>query len=460
MPEPEQFDAIVLGGGKGGKTLAVELAKAGRRTALVERGMIGGSCINVACIPTKTMVRSAEVAHLVHRAAEFGIEVPHARLDLAAVTSRKDAVVAGMRQANQQTFEQTAGLEFILGSGTFSGPRQLEVQTAAGLRRITAEQVFINTGARPSLPDIPGLSAVAPLTSESMLTLDQVPPRLLVLGGGYIGLEFAQMFGRFGSQVTVIQRNAQLLPKEDPEVAATVQALLEAEGIQVLTGCTTQAVHGVPGDIAVDVSFSAGQRSLPGTHLLAAIGRRPNTESLNLAAAGIETDGRGFVRVDERLQTTAPGVWALGDVNGGPQFTHVSLDDFRIVTANLLAGGNRTTTDRLIPYTVYLDPELGRVGLTETEARRRGLDIKVARLPMSAVPRAKTLGETSGLMKAVIDAGSNRILGCAVLAAHGGEVLGTLQLAIQAGIPYTALRDGIFAHPTLVEGLNQLFADV
>ena len=222
MPEPEQFDAIVLGGGKGGKTLAVELAKAGRRTALVERGMIGGSCINVACIPTKTMVRSAEVAHLVHRAAEFGIEVSHARLDLAAVTSRKDAVVAGMRQANQQTFEQTAGLEFILGTGTFSGPRQLEVQTDAGLRRIRAEQVFINTGARPSLPDIPGLSAVAPLTSESMLTLDEVPPRLLVLGGGYIGLEFAQMFQRFGSQVTVIQRNAQLLPKEDPDVAATV----------------------------------------------------------------------------------------------------------------------------------------------------------------------------------------------------------------------------------------------
>jgi pyruvate/2-oxoglutarate dehydrogenase complex dihydrolipoamide dehydrogenase (E3) component len=308
------------------------------------------------------------------------------------------------------------------------------------------------------LPPIPGLADAGPLDSESVQELDRLPDHLLIFGGGYVGCEFAQMFRRFGSRVTVIQRGETFLPREDPDVADQVLQCFREDRIDVLLGAPVQQVEGSSGQsVRVRVQTSSGERAVEGSDLLAALGRAPNTEELNLPAAGVETDNRGFIKVNDRLETTAVGVWALGDVNGGPQFTHVSLDDCRIVVANL-AGGNRNTSDRLIPYTLFIDPELGRVGMTEAEARRLGLRVRVARLPAERVPRAVTSGETRGYLKAVVDADNDQILGASILAAQGGEVMGVIQVAMQSGLPYTALRDMVFAHPTMAEGLNDLFA--
>ena len=452
----DHFEFAILGGGKGGKTLAADLAKSGHQVVMVERGLIGGSCINVACIPTKTMVRSAKVAELARRAAEFGVRLDYHGVDPVGVRARKRAVVEGMVKVNQANFDRS-GMTLLLGSARCTGPRAFAVSlNDGGQRSITADNVFINTGTRPSLPPIPGLAEATPLTSETLLELDRLPEHLVVLGGGYIGLEFAQMFRRFGSRVTVIERGPQFLPREDPDVAEQVLGILREEGIEVIYPSEIRRVEGASG---ISVRVVLGDRTVECSDLLAAMGRVPNTEALNLAAAGVAIDGRGFVQVNDRLETTAEHVWALGDVNGGPQFTHISLDDYRIVKANL-TGGNRTTRNRLVPYTLFIDPELGRVGLTESEARRQGRSIKVARLPAAAVPRARTLGETRGFLKAVVDAATDKILGAAILATEGGEVMAVVMMAMKAGLPYTALRDNIFAHPTMAEGLNDLFAKV
>jgi pyruvate/2-oxoglutarate dehydrogenase complex dihydrolipoamide dehydrogenase (E3) component len=456
----EQFEFAIVGGGKGGKTLAVKMASAGRRVVMVERGMIGGSCINVACIPTKTLVKSAKVLELAQRAATFGIRVRIDGVDPEGVRERKRAVVATMVKRNQDTFDRS-GMTLLIGSARFTGPRALEVHLRdGGTRTITAEKVFINTGTRPALPNVSGLAAAAPLNSESVQELTRLPEHLVVLGAGYIGCEFAQIFRRFGSRVTLIDRAERFLPREDADVAEQLLAVFREEGIEVINGAAVERVEGISGrGVKIFIRTATGERSVEGSDVLVAVGRVPNTEELNLQAAGVETDSRGFVKVNERLETTASGVWALGDVNGGPQFTHASLDDFRIVIANL-AGGNRTTTDRLIPYTLFTDPELGRVGLTEDETRKQGRRVKIARLPVAAIPRAVTSGETHGIFKAVIDADTNRILGAAILAAEGGEVIATIQIAMQAGLPYTALRDTIYSHPTMTEGLNDLFSKV
>lgn len=454
----EHFEFAVVGGGKGGKTLATTMATAGRRLVMIEKGMIGGSCINVACIPTKTLVKSAKVAELARRAAEFGIRVAFDQADPVGIRNHKAAVVAEMVGRNQTNFDRS-GMTLLIGTARFTGPRSLEVQLQdGGTRELTADNVFVNTGTRPSLPAMPGLIDARPLNSELVQELDHLPEHLIVLGGGYIGCEFAQIFRRFGSHVTVIDRSETFLPREDPEVAEQVLSIFREDGIDVRLGASVQSIEGTSGQsVRVRIHTLEGEQVVAGTDLLAALGRLPNTEDLNAAAAGIDLDDRGFIKVNERLETTASGVWALGDVNGGPQFTHASLDDFRIVAANL-SGGNRSTADRIVPYTLFIDPEFGRVGMTETEARGQGRRVRVARLPAAAIPRAVTSGETRGYLKAVVDVDTDQILGVAILAAEGGEVMSVVQTAMRAGLPASALRDMIFAHPTMAEGLNDLFA--
>lgn len=456
----EHFEFAIIGGGKGGKTLAMKLASSGRRVVMVERGMIGGTCINVACIPTKTMVKSAKVAELARRAADFGINITFGGANPAGVRQRKRQVVAAMVAKNQAGFDRS-GMTLLIGYARFTGLKTFEVLLReGGTRTITADKVFINTGTRPSHPAMPGLAEAKPLNSESVQELDRLPEHLIILGSGYIGCEFAQVFRRFGSRVTLIERGTRFLPREDTDVSDELLGIFKHEGIEVITGAATERIEGVSGKaIKLTVWTEAGERVIEGSDLMVAIGRVPNTEELNLTATGVEIDARGFVKVNQKLETTAPDVWALGDVTGGPQFTHASLDDFRIVFANL-NGGNRTTADRMMPYTLFTDPELGRVGLTEEEARKLGRKVKVAKLPVSAVARAVTSGETHGLLKAVIDADTNKILGAAILAAEGGEIMATVQVAMLGGLPYTALRDLVYAHPTMTEGLNDLFSHV
>jgi pyruvate/2-oxoglutarate dehydrogenase complex dihydrolipoamide dehydrogenase (E3) component len=456
----ETYQDLILGGGKAGKTLAMELAKSGRRTVMIERGMIGGSCINVACIPTKTLVRSAKVAELLHRAGEFGIDIGPGHARMEAVRHHKREVVSGMVAANQAAFD-ASGLELIRGEGRFIGPKTVEVKVQnGGVRRFTATRVFINTGSRSALPEIKGLAASMPLTHVSALELDRLPEHLVVLGGGYIGMEFAQAFRRLGSRVTIVQHGAQLAPREDPDVAAAVHQVFRDDEIDVLLSSQVLFVAGRSGDrVRLLVRGPNGERTIDGTDLLVATGRVPNTEGLGLDVASVALDDRGFIHVNDRLETTAPNVWAMGDVAGSPQFTHVALDDYRVVKSNL-SGGDRSTRARLVPYCVFIDPELGRVGLNETEARQRRLDVRVAKLPMAQVPRARTLAETRGFMKAIIEAHSGKILGFTMFGAEAGEVIAVVQIAMQAGMPYTLLRDGIFAHPTIAEGLNLLFATV
>jgi len=461
MDTTASYKAIVLGGGKGGKTLATELGNKGVKTALIEQSpeMIGGSCINVACIPTKTLITSARAAHAARRAGNFGIHTGEVAVNWPAIRRRVEGVVSAMRAMNQRNFTSTPALDFILGTGRFVGPRVIEVRESNGdVRQLTAEKIFINTGTRPARPDISGLDAVGALDSETIQRLDTLPDHLVILGGSYVALEFAQMFRRFGSQVTVLERAPQLLKKEDADVAEAVRDLLREEGTDIRLNCAIERAEKDGEGIGVVLTSDGRPARVSGSHLLVALGRTPNTEALNLTAAGVETDQRGFVKVNERLETTTHGIWALGDVNGGPQFTHASFDDYRIVKANAFDGGRRTTTDRLIPFTIFTEPELARVGLTEKEARRHGFEIRIAKLPVASIPRAKTMSETRGFIKAVIDAKTNRILGCAILSIEAGEMLGIVQMAMIGGLPFTALRDAVLSHPTMVEGFNNLFA--
>jgi pyruvate/2-oxoglutarate dehydrogenase complex dihydrolipoamide dehydrogenase (E3) component len=353
---------------------------------------------------------------------------------------------------------RASGMELVIGDARFVAPRRVEVATEDGTRQLEGEHAVINLGTRPAIPAIPGLAEANPLTSETLLELDRIPARLLVLGGSYVGLELAQAMHRFGSRVTVIERGSQLVAREDEDVATAVAEILRDDGLEVVLGAQIQNVHrSADGEVRVEVKTERGTRQLVGDEVLAALGRVPATNDAGLDAAGVELDDRGFVRVDDRLRTTSPSTYAVGDVTGGPQFTHVSFDDYRVVRSNL-DGGNRSTAGRLIPYSMFLDPELGRVGLTEREARARGLDVRVARIPASAVPRAKTLGATRGLYKAVTERGSGRIVGAAILAVHGGEVIAVIQMAMLAGLTAPALRDAVLAHPTMAEGLNALFA--
>jgi pyruvate/2-oxoglutarate dehydrogenase complex dihydrolipoamide dehydrogenase (E3) component len=452
------YGAVVIGSGQGGNPLAQVLAQSGRRTALVEREHVGGTCINEGCTPTKTMIASARVAYLDRRSAEYGIADDTVTVDMIRVRQRKRKIVESFRNGGERRLEKV-GVDLIRGEATFAAPKELEVRLSeGGTSRLSADAVFINVGARPSAPPIEGLDSVPTLNSTTIMELDEVPEHLLVLGGGYVGLEFAQMFRRFGSEVTIVQRGPQLLSREDADVAEAVAEVLRDDGVEVLLRTSALRAGRGDGGIQLTVHTPEGECTLSGSHLLAATGRTPNTDTLNPEAAGVKTDERGYIKVDERLKTNVEGVWALGDVKGGPAFTHVSYDDFRIIRTNLLEGGDATTAGRLIPYTVFTDPQLGRVGLSEQDARDQGLDIHVAKMPMSHVTRALEVSEPRGMMKAVVDAGTGRILGAAVLGLEGGEITAMLQIAMTGGVPYTTLRDGIFAHPTLAESLNILFA--
>ncbi|MFH1834137.1 MAG: mercuric reductase [bacterium] len=455
----DSYDAVIIGAGQAGIPLARALAGAGWKTALVEREHVGGTCYNEGCTPSKTMAASARVAYLAGRAGEFGVSAGPVAVDLAAVRRRKSDLVESWRTGSERRLAATAGLDLIFGEGSFAGPRSVAVRTRGGATRtLETSHVFINTGARPAVPPLPGLKTVPYLDSTSVMELDAVPEHLLILGGGYVGLEFAQMFRRFGSMVTVVQRRDRLLPREDADVTQKLTEILQEDGVEVLVGTGVEGVQALPeGRVRLELSTPSGTPTLEGSHLLVATGRVPNTETLDAASAGLEVDGRGFITVNERLETSASGIWALGDVNGGPAFTHISYDDYRIVRDNLLHGGKASVTGRLVPYTVFTDPQLGRVGLSEQEARSEGLDFRVFSMPMEWVARALETDEPRGLMKAVVDAKTDRILGCAVLGVDGGELMAVLEVAMIGGVTAGTLREAVFAHPTLAESLNNLF---
>jgi pyruvate/2-oxoglutarate dehydrogenase complex dihydrolipoamide dehydrogenase (E3) component len=458
---PQRFDAIILGTGQAGKPLALALGGAGRRTAVVERDHVGGTCVNVGCTPTKTMVASARVAYLARRGADYGVRCGPVDVDMAQVRRRKQAIVDQFRTGGQRRLEEADNVELIFGEGRFIAAKVVEVALkAGGTRTLTADTIFIDAGCRPTQPAIPGLDSVPVLDSTSIMELDAVPEHLLVLGGGYVGLEFGQMFRRFGSAVTVVQHGTQLLAREDPDVAAEVRKVLEEDGMAILLETEAVGVHAAARGIGLQLRGPAGERTVAGSHLLVAVGRVPNSDRLNLAAAGVEVDARGFIPVNDNLETNVAGIYALGDVNGGPAFTHISYDDYRIIRDNLLRGGQATTRGRLVPYTVYIDPQLGRIGLTEQEARAQGRSIHIAKIPMTWVARALEMGEPRGFIKAVVDAQTRQILGAAVLAVEGGEIMSMLEIAMMGKLPYTALEDGIFAHPALAEGLNTLFTSM
>jgi pyruvate/2-oxoglutarate dehydrogenase complex dihydrolipoamide dehydrogenase (E3) component len=454
----EHYDAIVIGTSQGGRFLPVEMAKAGERVALVERGPLGGVCVNSGCTPTKTMVASARLAYQARRGAEYGVRIGPVSVDLAAVRERKRAMVAGARQ-NYASHLAQDGLDLIEGEAHFTGPKTVEiVLTHGGSRQVSASVIVIDAGTRPRPLAISGANEVPVLDSTSIMELDELPEHLIVVGGGYIALEFGQMFRRFGSDVTIIQRGGRLMTTEDEDISDEVAAILRDDGITVLTSSTPVRVEAADGGLRLTVRTGDGERQIEGSHLLSAIGRIPNTDALTPEVADIRLNDRGFIEVDEYLETSVPGVYAMGDVKGGPAFTHLSYDDYRILHANLIGHQKASTRDRLVPYTVFIDPQLGRAGLTEREARAQGRRIRVAKLPMSAVIRALETGETRGFMKAVVDADSGQILGCAVLGSEGGEIMTMIQVAMLGNLTYTAMANAIFTHPLLAEGLNSLFA--
>ena len=457
---PEQLDAIIIGTGQGGKPLAGAFAKARWKTAIVEKAdRVGGTCVVTGCTPTKTMVASARVAHLVRRAADYGVRTGPVDVDLRTVRQRKRDIVESWSSGSRKGMERHETLELLMGHARFSGPKEVTVEMhGGGTRVLTADRIFINVGTRPAVPPIPGLDDADALDNASIMELGEVPAHLVVIGGGFIGLEFAQMFRRFGSRVTILERQPHCLPREDEDVADAIRELLGEDGIEVLCGSAVERVErSGKGEVVVTATRDGATRRVSGSHLLVATGRVPNSDTLDPDRAGLEVNDRGFIVVNERLETNVPGIYALGDTNGGPPFTHVSYDDFRILDTNLLKGGGATTSGRLVPYTLFIDPQLGRVGLTEREARKQGHDVRVAKLPMNRVARAMETDETRGFMKAVVDRGTGRILGAAILGIEGGEVAAVIQVAMMAGMPYTALRDGVFSHPTLSESLNNLF---
>lgn len=460
MADVGDFDILVVGGGEAGKYLAWEMARLGRRTAVVERGLIGGSCPNIACLPSKNVIRSAKVAEFHLRAKEFGMATGECSTDMVGVRRRKRDMVDSLIEIHRTRFKAN-GLEFMLGEGRFIAPKTLDVRlNDGGTRRVTGERVFLNLGTHATVPDIPGLKDLEPLTHVEALELGHLPEHLIVLGGGYVGLEMAHAFRRFGSRATVVEHGPQLAKREDPDVAQALLEIFREDGIEVVLSAESLSAEGHSGErVRLQLRTPEGQRDLEGSDLLVATGRTPNTRGIGLEAAGVNLNARGYVVVNERLETTAPGVWAMGECAGSAQFTHVAFDDFRVVRDNL-AGGERTTRNRLIPFCMFTDPALARVGLNEVEAHQRGIEVRIAKLPMASVLRARAIAETRGFMKAIIDAKGDRMLGFTMLGAGAGEVVAVVQTAILAGMPYTVLRDAILTHPTMAEGLTVLLANV
>lgn len=468
------YSAIVIGSGQAGGPLATAFAKAGHKTALIEEAHVGGTCINEGCTPTKTMVASARVAYLATRGKDYGIELEKPfKMNMETVRKRKRDIVDSFRGGSERRLKSQENLDLYMGKAKFVGKKDIEITlNGSGERKtISGEKIFLNAGCRPAPLTIPGADKIDVLNSTTVMELDSVPSHLVVIGGGYVGIEFAQMFRRFGSAVTVIQRSGQLLGKEDPDIAEAVKSILVEDGLEILLNTTPTSVSkSDTGIISLEVTTGSSTKTLQASHILAAAGRNPNTDSLDVSVPGISTYGPGFIRTNEQLETNVPGIYALGDIKGGPQFTHISYDDFRIIRHNLLtntASAKLGTKDRLVPYTVFMDPQLGRVGLNETEARRRHgstggepKNIKVAKMPMAWVARALELDESRGMMKAIVDDDSKQILGFVCLGIEGGEVMSMVQIAMMGGVGYDKLADAVFAHPCLSESLNNLWANL
>ncbi|HXN73592.1 MAG TPA: FAD-dependent oxidoreductase [Candidatus Acidoferrales bacterium] len=456
--QPEEFDLVILGGGTGSTLAAWTFAGEGKRVAVVDRKYIGGSCPNIACLPSKNIIHTAKVVDYFRRGKEFGIAHGDFTIEMSGVRDRKRKMVVGLNEMYMANYGKT-GAEFILGSGRFVAPKTVEVTLPDGsTRQLRGTNAIVSTGTRAALEAIPGLAEAQPLTHIEALELDQVPEHLLVVGAGYVGVEMAQAMRRFGSKVTLIDRNGRLMSKEDPDVCDVLRSLLADEGIDILLNARIKQVSGKSGDsVSVLIEQNEMEKVLKGSHILVATGRKPNTEGLGLELTGVELTDRGYIKVNERLQTTAAGVWAIGEVAGSPQFTHISIDDFRVVHANL-TGGNRVTTGRQIPYCLFTDPELARIGLSETEAEAQGITYRLFKVPMETNLRARTLSETRGFVKALVEADSDRILGFTVFGVGAREILAAVQIAMIARLPYTALRDAILTHPTLAEGLISLFS--
>src|ERR1700722_18030037 len=456
---PEQVEVLILGSGQGGKLLAWHMAQSGRRPAVIERRWVGGACPNIACMPSKNEIWSAKVAHLAHHAGQFGTMAGPVETDMAAVRQRKRDMVNREIELHLENY-RASGAELIKGSGRFVAPKVVEVHfNDGGTRLLEGNRVFLNLGTHPAVPEIPGLEAARPLTHIEALELDYLPSHLLVFGAGYVGLEMAQAYRRFGSRVTVIEPGPRIMSREDPEVADELHKILSGEGIQFLVAAQILRVSGRSGEaVTVSVRTASGERTIEGSDIMVAAGRIPNTDRVGLDVAGVELDDRGYIRVNERLETSAPGVWAIGECAGSPRFTHVSVDDFRIIRDNL-AGGSRSTRDRLVPYCMFTDPPLARVGLSESEARARGMAVRVARLPMSAVLRTEATDEKQGFMKALVDA-DDFIVGFTMVGSEAGEVMAAVQTAMLAKLPYPRLRDAVISHLSMAEGLGPLFSNI
>lgn len=460
MAEKSDCEILVIGSGEAGKYLAWTMAKAGKRTAVVERALIGGACPNIACLPFKNIIRSAKVAELTRRASEFGLKIGPVEIEMPGVRQRKRKMVADLIAIHQDRYK-ASGAELIMGEARFTGPHIVEVHLKdGGTRLLEGDRIFLNVGTRAAIPEIPGLKEAKPLTHVEALELDHVPKHLVVLGGGFVGLELGQAMRRFGSRVTILERGPEIASKEDSDVAEELLQAFQNEGIQVLLDTQLTSVEGLSGQqVQLHIKDPHGVRVLEASDILVAAGRVPNTEALDAAKAGVQLDARGYIRVNERLETTAPNIWAMGDCAGSPHFTHVAFDDFRVVRDNL-NGGNRTTHKRLIPFCIFTDPELARVGLNESEARKLAIPYRVAKIPMAAVLRTRTLSETRGFLKALISTESDEILGFTAIGNEAGELMSVVQAAMLAKLPFTALRDAIFTHPTMAEGLTVLFAAV
>jgi pyruvate/2-oxoglutarate dehydrogenase complex dihydrolipoamide dehydrogenase (E3) component len=458
----KNFDAIVIGSGQGGTPLAKKLAKAGWKTALVEKRFIGGTCVNDGCTPTKSMIACAKAAYTISHSQEWGITVSDCKVNLEKIIERKNEVVMSFRGGAQRGLEKTEGLTLFFGEAVFSGPKTLSVQlTNGGSEEITADQIFINTGTLPGIPPIPGLDTIPYFTNTTLLDNKTLPSHLLILGGSYIALEFGQMFRRFGSLVTIIEPKGQLMSREDEDVSAEIRKIMEASGITVHTNATVKKVEQAGNDvIRLELNANGQSHAITGSHLLVATGRQPQTKALQLDKAGVSVNEKGFINVNDKLETGVPGIYAFGDVKGGPGFTHIAYNDHLILLKNLVDKKDVSIKDRPIPYCMFTDPQMARIGLTEKEAREKGLNIKVACLSMTKVARAIETGHTQGFMKAIVDAATDKILGAAIIGEEGGEVMSVLQMAMLGGFTASQLREMIFAHPLYTESLNNLFATI
>jgi len=455
----KQYDAIVIGSGQAGGPLAKKLALAGKKTALIEKRWIGGTCVNDGCTPTKTMVASAKMAYMADNSEVLGVKIKGFSVDMAKIKKRKDAIVHQFRDSSRKGLEATKNLDVIFGEAAFTGDKAISVKLKSGrIKEFGADLFFINTGAKTFIPDIEGLAEIDYLTSTTILDLDKVPEHLLIIGGNYIGLEFGQMFRRFGSRVTIIEKSGRIVSREDEDVSAALTKILQEEDITIHCNATTSKLKKKPGDkITATVSINGAEKKIKCTHVLVAVGRIPQTATLNLPATGVEMDERGNIKVNDHLETNIKGIYALGDVKGGPAFTHISYNDYTIVYRNLVENANLSIKDRQVPYCMFTDPQLGCIGINETEAKKRNLNYKVAKLPMAYVARAIETGDTRGFMKAIVDADTKQILGATILGPEGGETMTVLQMAMAGGITYEQIRYFVFAHPLFAESLNNLF---